>query len=150
MAHGFERAFGHNGTFIHSRGSVAHDCCVHAKDGTQALHIRSSQLSESADAYCFETLCALLADARHDANLHGREKRRLASRIHHGEASGLVEVGGDFGDRLAACYANRARDTQLGDMLLDAHGDCHGVISREASGSDVEKSLIDGDLLEQW
>ena len=61
---------------------------------------------------------------------------------------GLSRSEAIFGDRLAARDADGAGDAQFGDMLLDARGDGHGVVAREASGRHVEKRLVNRDLLE--
>ena len=148
VAYRLANALGFDETLVYSQCTVVHRSGVHAKDAPQVLDLRICEVAKRPYAHALEALCALLADAGHDADLHGCEKGCLAAWIHHRQPLWLVEIGGDFRDRLAARDADGAGDAQFGDMLLDARGDGHGVVAREASGRHVEKRLVNRDLLE--
>ena len=94
-----------------------------------------------------QLLLGSFADAAHHADGQRIEKLPLGSGVHHRQPARLVHVGGDLRHRLRRAHAHRARDAKGLDALLDAQGNQNRVLAIHARGRDVQKRLVDADLL---
>jgi hypothetical protein len=107
------------------------------------------QVADQLDAGRGETLLRPRPDAGEQADVEGRQERRLAAGGHDGDSSGLLPVAGHLGHDLAARDTERAREARR-SANSGLHGLRHHPRTTEVGGhlSHVEVALVEASALD--
>ncbi len=140
------------GRLAHGRGVDAarprHELGPHAAQLRHQGLVGTGQLAQALYPQPPQGLLGLGPHARQRTHAQGLQEARLAPRVHHGQAVGLVALAGYLAHGLAGGEPNGARHAQLAHAGADAPAHRHGILARIASRRHVEVRLVDAHLLQ--